>query len=239
MNTASHILTLSTALGALGVWLMLPRGGRGGRGVGLVLAAAGLGLGASRLAPIGSWAIDGAFWVFAAATIVSAAATVTFRNPIYCAVWFGQSVLGAAGLFFLAGAQFLAVAAVVVYAGAILVTLLFVLMLAQPEGRAVYDRASWESLLSSAVGMILAGALAAILGGAFCSIESFVEPPSTEALAHGVVLAPQHVARLGVELWGRHLAAVEAAGALMLAALIGASAIVAFQKKEGNQQTFG
>ena len=44
------------------------------------------------------------------------------------------------------GAQFLAVATVVVYAGAILVTFLFVLMLAQPEGKAAYDRVSWEAL---------------------------------------------------------------------------------------------
>ena len=52
----------------------------------------------------------------------------------------------------LQGAQFLAVATVVVYAGAILVTFLFVLMLAQPEGRTYYDRLSWEALVSSATG---------------------------------------------------------------------------------------
>ena len=62
-------------------------------------------------------------------------ATVTFRNPVYCAIWFGLSLLGTAGLFLFHGAQFLAVATVVVYAGAILVTFLFVLMLAQPEGK--------------------------------------------------------------------------------------------------------
>jgi NADH-quinone oxidoreductase subunit J len=58
-------------------------------------------------------------------------------------------LLGTAGLLLLAGAQFLAIATVVVYAGAILVTFLFVLMLAQPEGRAAYDRVSFESLLAA------------------------------------------------------------------------------------------
>ena len=46
-------------------------------------------------------------------------------------------LVGVAGLFFLIGAEFLAVATLVVYAGAILVTFLFVLMLAQPEGDAL------------------------------------------------------------------------------------------------------
>ena len=61
---------------------------------------------------------------------------MTTRNPVYCAIWFGMTLLGTAGLFLFQGAQFLAVATVVVYAGAILVTFLFVLMLAQPDGRA-------------------------------------------------------------------------------------------------------
>ena len=88
--------------------------------------------------------------MLAGVTVVSAAvATVTFRSPVYCAIWFGMSLLGTAGLFLFHGAQFLAVATVVVYAGAILVTFLFVLMLAQPEGQASYDRVSWEALLSA------------------------------------------------------------------------------------------
>ena len=66
---------------------------------------------------------------------------------MYCAVWFALSLLGTAGLFLFQGAQFLAVATIVVYAGAILVTFLFVLMLAQPNGRAYYDRVSWEPLV--------------------------------------------------------------------------------------------
>ena len=79
---------------------------------------------------------DGVFLILAAVTVISAVGAITFRNPVYCAIWFGLSLLGVAGLFFFAGAQFLAVATVVVYAGAILVTFLFVLMLAQPEGKA-------------------------------------------------------------------------------------------------------
>ncbi len=53
------------------------------------------------------------------------------------------SLLGTAGLFLFQGAQFLSIATVAVYAGAIVVTFLFVLMLAQPEGHAFYDRIGW------------------------------------------------------------------------------------------------
>ena len=104
-------------------------------------------------------------------TVVSAAAAVTFRSPLYCAIWFGQSLLGTAGLFFLTGAQFLAVATVVVYAGAILVTFLFVLMLAQPEGKAPYDRVSWEALLSAVTGIVIVGVLSMTIGGVLSPAE--------------------------------------------------------------------
>ena len=81
--------------------------------------------------------------VFAVITVASAAATIASRSPVYSAIWFAVSLLGTAGLLLLQGAQFLGIATVAVYAGAIVVTFLFVLMLAQPEGHAYYDRVSW------------------------------------------------------------------------------------------------
>jgi len=57
------------------------------------------------------------------------------------------------------------VATIVVYAGAILVTFLFVLMLAQSSGRAYYDRVSWEPLLASATGAVLVGVLTMAIVG--------------------------------------------------------------------------
>ena len=92
-------------------------------------------------------------------TIVAAVATISFRSPVYCAIWFGMTLTGTAGLFLLAGAEFLAVATLVVYAGAILVTFLFVLMLSQPEGHTSYDRRSWEAMISAFTGAVLVGIL--------------------------------------------------------------------------------
>jgi len=234
---------------------MLPRGNARGRGVGAVLGIIALGLGASTLPSLGNWLADFVFVILAAITVISAVATITFRNPVYCAIWFGQTLLCTAGLFLFAGAQFLAAATVVVYAGAILVTFLFVLMLAQPEGRAAYDRVSWEAPISAAAGIVMVGVLSITIGGVFSPAkgdggrfrqnvvplekangENDLRPlpitaPTEEALAEGV-LAPQHVAGLGAELFGRHLIAVEVSGTLLLVALIGAAAIIAFQSKE-------
>ncbi|MEN6450495.1 MAG: NADH-quinone oxidoreductase subunit J [Thermoguttaceae bacterium] len=227
MPKSAIILTLATVLAAIGMWLMLPRGTRRGRMLGGLLAAAALGLGLSQLPRLGSWSDEGLFLVLAAVAVASAAAAVTFRNPVYCAIWFGQSLLGVAGLMLTIGAQFLAVATVVVYAGAILVTFLFVLMLAQPEGRAAYDRVSFEGPLAAAVGMVIVGVLSVAIGGVLsqAGVAGQVAPPGQESVGSGV-LAPQHVARLGEELFGRHLVAVEVAGTLLLAALVGAAVIV-------------
>lgn len=226
-----HILTLTAILGALGMWLMLPRGAAGGRGLGMVLSAIALGLGASQVPRLGDWLADSLFLVLAAVTIVSAAGAVTFRSPLYCAIWFGQSLLGTAALFFFTGAQFLAVATIVVYAGAILVTFLFVLMLAQPEGRAAYDRVSGEALVSAVTGMVIVGVLSMSIGGVLSQPGPAFEPPTQEALALAV-LDPQHVAHVGEELFGRHLLAVEVAGTLLLVAVVGAAAIVAHKTAE-------
>ena len=229
-----RILLLTTLLGALGMWLMLPRGTARGRGTGIVLATIALGLGASQVPRLGEWLDDSVFLVLAAATVVSAAAAVTFRNPLYCAIWFGQTLLGTAGLFLFTGAQFLAVATIVVYAGAILVTFLFVLMLAQPEGKSIYDRVSWEALISAVTGIVIVGILSMTIGRVFASPGPQGEPPATataDELASGV-LTGGHVARLGGELFGRHLIAVEVTGTLLLVALVGAAVIVAQGREE-------
>lgn len=177
------------------------------------------------------------FYLMAAIAVISAAAAITFRNPVYCAIWFGMSLLATAGLFLIQDAQFLAVATVVVYAGAILVTFLFVLMLAQPGGHALYDRVSWEALLSAFTGAAILGALSANL---FLGHESRVDYFSQQSTQDEKFVPPKnkvldehHMARLGGELFSRHLIAVEVAGTLLMVALVGAIAIVAQGRQSG------
>ncbi|MGA2032213.1 MAG: NADH-quinone oxidoreductase subunit J [Thermoguttaceae bacterium] len=227
-----NVIPIATVLLAAGLWLMLPRGTARGRGAGLVLAAAGLGLWVSRLPGLGDWLADGLFHVFAGVTVISAIGAVTFRNPVYCAIWFGMTLTGTSCLFLLTGAEFLAVATLVIYAGAILVTFLFVLMLAQPEGHSSYDRVSWEPMVSAATGAVLLGVLTMTISAGLARVD---RPADEEALSNGV-LAGAHVARFGTELFSRHLVAVEVAATLLFAALVGAAVIVA-QARAGEQRS--
>jgi NADH-quinone oxidoreductase subunit J len=99
------------------------------------------------------------FYGFSLAAVAGAVLTVTTRNPIYSALWFASVVLSTSGLFLLAGAQFLAVGTVIVYAGAIIVTFLFVIMLAQMEGRAPYDRTARAPFRATMTSFLLFWAL--------------------------------------------------------------------------------
>lgn len=195
-----------------------------------ILGAIGAGLLLARLVPIGSWLFSLLFYLFAAVTLMAAVCAVTFRHPLYCAVWFGVMFLGTAGLLLLAGAQFLAVATLVVYAGAILVIFLFVLMLAQPEGRAPYDvvvrRPMVVALLAMAFATLVAGAAIAVLGtGELTKIAAAAGDRT------GGVLRDEHVLSFAQVLFSRHLLALEVVGIILLVALVGAALIVG--KAEG------
>jgi NADH-quinone oxidoreductase subunit J len=203
--------------------------------LGGVLVAVALGLLASQMPGLGSAASDGVFYAIAGVTVLAAVATVTFRNPVYSAIWFGLSLLGTAGLFLFDGAQFLGVATIVVYAGAILVTFLFVLMLAQPQGQASYDRGSWAPGLSALTGAVVVGLLTLVLVSVFQNPTIGDRPQgafATEQL-QGEILADEHMAHLGAQLFSNQLLAVEVAGTLLLVALVGTVAIVARIRRPG------
>ncbi|MBX7167188.1 MAG: NADH-quinone oxidoreductase subunit J [Pirellulales bacterium] len=274
MTSDQMFYVVTTILAALGLWLMLPRGRAIGFSLGAVLVAIALGLYASRVPSVSGWVSQSVFFVLGAMTLGAAVGTVTSRNPVYCAIWFALSLLAASGLLMIQGAQFLGVATVVVYAGAILVTFLFVLMLAQPEGHAYYDRVSWEGHLAAISGAAMVGVLTLTTASVLSSPGVLAEaqrtadaaaaelppaPPATAAapsltsddpspklekatdppppalpavdprlvqLRRGV-LAEQHMAHLGGQLFSRHLVAVEVAGTLLMVALVAAVAIVA------------
>lgn len=228
-HSAQATLLAATVLGGFGMWLMLPRGNAGGRRAGALFAAIAGVLFGSQLVPVGSdeWFSEAVFLILAAVTVIAAACTITFRNPVYSAIWFALTLLGTAALFLFQGAQFLALATVVVYAGAILVTFLFVLMLANPKGHAYYDRVSWEAFLSATAGAVMVGILSITLMKAFTASPEVpaLVPPTAEVLERDI-LNPEHVAHLGAHLFSEYLIAIEVAGTLLLVALVAAVSIV-------------
>lgn len=237
--THVKFLIAGTLLAAVGMWLMLPRGRKKGRLLGGLLGLGGLGCLAMLGMCLGSTLNSTVYGVVATTAVVSAAMTITFRNPVYCAIWFALSLLATAGLFMLQNAQFLGVATVVVYAGAILVTFLFVLMLANPGGNAYYDRVSWEGFLSAGTGALLIGILLYTITMTTFGPQADAKTPVAKAIISGAsqdarkdnILHEQHVAKLGGEMFSKHLISVEIAGTLLLVALVGAIAILGHERQ--------
>ncbi len=232
---------LAAALLGVGLWLLLPRRSRRGRYLAIALIiAAGVVL-SLKLFSIGGWGRNTIFVTLAAIAVASGIGTVTMRSPVYCALWFAMSLLGTAGLFLFIGAQFLGIATIVVYAGAIVVTFLFVLMLAQPEGHAFYDRISWQAPVSAFAGALMVGILTTIVGGVFFSEGNIVAVSSLHAEGDlaDEILAEHHVAAVGARLFGEHLIAVQVAGILLMVALIGAAAMIAQRPKPQPQTLRG
>jgi NADH-quinone oxidoreductase subunit J len=244
------------------LWLLLPNGRDNAsiRWLGALLGMAALAAFIAAGRRLGGLGEEAVFLIVSLVAVISAAATIVSRSPVYAAIWFALSLAGVAGVLLVLGAQFLGVATIVVYAGAILVMFLFVLMLAQPAGLAPYDRVSNEPFLSALAGAVLLGVLSLSIGRLSAGPATCCEPPSRTAASPSTAsqttttssaaagepaagdtasgpaagmtatavdpLAENHVARLGGELFGRHLVAVEAAGVLLLVALIGAIAVV-------------
>src|SRR5262245_56861806 len=88
---------------------------------------------------------------------------ITQKNPVHAALSFALVVLSTCGLFLLQAAPFLMAATIIVYAGAIVVTFLFVIMLAHQEGPSDADYRSREPFLASVAGFFLLGTLLYVL----------------------------------------------------------------------------
>ena len=103
------------------------------------------------------------FYAFAGIAILAGGLMITQRHPVHAALSFALVVLATCGLFLLLAAPFLMAATIIIYAGAIVVTFLFVIMLAQQDGISSADQRSREPFLATVAGFVLIAALAGML----------------------------------------------------------------------------
>ncbi|MDL2343963.1 NADH-quinone oxidoreductase subunit J [Deinococcus sp. MIMF12] len=159
-----------------------------------------------------------AFMLLGALALVGAVITITARNAVHAALGLVGTLLSVAGLFASLSASFLAAIQVIVYAGAILVLFLFVIMLLnanQPiTGR---DPVPFVRELAGIGGVILAGALAII---AFSYRDPRPLAEGAGALRGGTAVA------VGETLLTRFLLPFEAVSILLLVAIVGSVALV-------------
>jgi NADH-quinone oxidoreductase subunit J len=96
------------------------------------------------------------FWFFAAAALGSASLCITRRSPVASALWLVNTLFALAAIFVLLDAHFIAALQVLVYAGAIMVLFLFVIMLLNLRGQST-DMLGWAGrLVMLAVGLLMA-----------------------------------------------------------------------------------
>lgn len=157
-------LVAPLALGAAAIYLLLPHPRAQFRWVGAALGGLSLGLAGYLLVHFGTLTAETfLFYVFSGLALLGAGATISQANPAYAALSFAVVVLSTCGLFLLQAAPFLMASTVIIYAGAVIVTFLFVLMLAQRHGPSDADDRSREPLLATMASFILLGALLATL----------------------------------------------------------------------------
>lgn len=219
------VLYLVFTLGAAAVYFMLPHGDRRYRAVGMVFGVSALAALIVFLAArvVTTNETTGYFFLFATIAIASAARVITHPRPVYNAIYFVLVVVSVAALMVLMRAEFVAIALIIIYAGAIMVTYLFVIMLAQQQGSAVYDRRSREPLLAVLAGFVLMAAIAGRCGDL---------PPSAAQTAQRVTLAQDqsestvrdegNTFAIGAVVMTEYVVAFEVAGVLLLISMVGA-----------------
>jgi NADH-quinone oxidoreductase subunit J len=163
----------ASVLGAIALYLLVRPGRRAAKVVGALLGIGVLGwVIASAAGSVGGDQAGGGIFhiVFSVIAVASALRMITTTKPVYSALYFILVVLSSAGLFLLLEAEFMAFALVIVYAGAILITYLFVLMLAQqsanPEDvnqQADYDVMPREPAAAVIVGFIMLALLTTMI----------------------------------------------------------------------------
>jgi NADH-quinone oxidoreductase subunit J len=162
------------------------------------------------------------FLYFAVVILVSAVLTITRRNPVHSVMFMLLLFFHIAGVFVLLNAEFLAAVQLIVYAGAILILYLFVVMLLNVERESTAARANrfWPWMV--AFGLLIAGEVIVLIARGTFPTET--ERPMQHAGAG--------VKELGVLLYQKYMVPFEVASLILLVGLVGA---VMLAKKNVNE----
>lgn len=161
------------------------------------------------------------FYILAAITLGTATMTVLSKNPIHSAIYMIICFFSLSGHFLLLNALFLAVINIVVYAGAIMVLLLFTLMLMNLSEQ----HEPKKKIMSRIAAIVSACLLALVLLAAFVKSAPIIDTYKTDNIDY------QSVVVIGQVLLDEYLVPFEFASILLITAMIGA---VLISKKEKN-----
>lgn len=174
-----------------------------------------------------------AFYMFAAIAVASGVMVISARNPVHSVLFLILAFFNAAGLFVLMGAEFLAMVLVVVYVGAVAVLFLFVVMMLDINFRELRHGALQYLPVGGLVGLVLLVELVLVFG-------SWAVAP--EAVSVATVRTPDpllttNTHALGMVLYTRYVYLFQAAGMILLVAMIGAIVLTLRQREGLRRQT--
>jgi NADH-quinone oxidoreductase subunit J len=170
---------------------------------------------------------SGLFYFFSIVLMFAAFRVITARNPVYAVLYLVLTFFQAAALWILLKAEFLAIALVLVYVGAVMVLFLFVVMMLDINVDSL--RAGfWKHFpLAAGVGVVIALEMAWVLMGVRSG-----EEPKPVALAGQGVHQVSNTKDLGMLLYTQYLYPLEIAAVILLVAIIAAIALTLRQRKD-------
>jgi NADH-quinone oxidoreductase subunit J len=168
------------------------------------------------------------FYIFSAVLLFAAFRVVTARNPVYAVLYLVLAFTQAAMVWMLLKAEFLAIALVLVYVGAVMVLFLFVVMMLDINIDAL-RRGFWRHFpLAATLGALVALEMAAVLMGGFRGGEL-----SRVTVNLGKAAAPvSNTRELGILLFSQYLYPLEIASVILLVAIIAAIALTLRRRKD-------
>jgi NADH-quinone oxidoreductase subunit J len=166
------------------------------------------------------------FYLFAAVAVASAVMVISARNPVHSVLFLILCFFNAAGLFVLLGAEFLAMILVVVYVGAVAVLFLFVVMMLDVDFVELRQGMLNYLPVGATIGLIVLVELALVVG------SWVIDPASVEARGAPMPDGVTNAEALGRILYTDFIFYFQAAGLVLLVAMVGAI-VLTLRHKEG------
>ena len=173
------------------------------------------------------------FYIFAAVAVASGVMVVASRNPVHSVLFLIVTFFNAAALFVLIGAEFLAMILVIVYVGAVAVLFLFVVMMLNIDFLQLRSGFVRYLPVGAAIGVVLLAELIFIVFGWFGAPGG----PSATMASATAGLSLSNTRALGNILYTRYLFAFQAAGLILLVAMIGAIVLTLRQRADIRRQS--
>jgi NADH-quinone oxidoreductase subunit J len=172
------------------------------------------------------------FYLFAGITVASAVMVIAARNPVHSVLFLILAFVNAAGLFVLLGAEFLAMILIVVYVGAVAVLFLFVVMMLDVDFTELRQGFLNYLPVGALVGAVLLAELLVVVGA------WAIGPEVSKAITSPIPAASDvsNTEALGLVLYTRYIYFFQAAGIILLVAMVGAIVLTLQHKPNVRRQ---